>query len=161
MIWARSCWGRFLVKATETLSRFHIQCLLNLGKVLGKIWAGVVALTARNCTRIDMGSRSSEVWGVKLIKSILTVVKKMEEFLDKEITFPINVVFEKWRTVLSIKLEIQNTVDILSLITILSNNGFLRFLLLIRQRVNNYMTQKEGIKYWINFYKCGKFKLNY
>ena len=35
--------------------------MLNLGEVLGKIWAGVVALTVRNCTRIDMGFRSGKI----------------------------------------------------------------------------------------------------
>ena len=130
LIWARSCWGWFLIKATETLSRF--QCSLNLGEVLGKIWAEVVALTARNCTRIDIGFRNGEIWDIKLIKSILAVMKKMKGFSNKEIIFSINVVFEKWKTVLFIKLEIQNTVDISNLITIFNNNEFLRFLLLIK-----------------------------
>ena len=65
-----------------------------------------MALTARNCTRIDMRFKSSEIWDVKFIKSILTVVKKMEEFSGKEITFSINVIFEKQKTVSSIKFEI-------------------------------------------------------
>ena len=69
---------------------------------------------------------------MKLIKSILAVVEEMKEFPDREITFSINVVFEKQRTVLFIKLEIQNAVDIPNSIIILSNNRFLRFLLLIR-----------------------------
>ena len=43
---------------------------------------------------------------MKLIKSILTVVKKMKGFSDKEIIFLINVVFEKQRTVSFIKFEI-------------------------------------------------------
>ena len=63
-------------------------------------------LTARNCTRIDIESKSDKIWDVKLIKSILAVVEEMEGFSDREIIFPINVVFEKWRTILSIKLEI-------------------------------------------------------
>ena len=84
---------------------------------------------------------------MKLIKSILTVVEEMEEFPDKKITFLINVVFEKQRTVSFIKLGIQDTVDISSLIAILSNNGFLRFLSLIRQKVSGYMAQKGGMKY--------------
>ena len=159
MIRARFCWEQFLIEATETLLRF--QCLLNLGKILNKIWAEVVALTVRNCIRIDMRFRSSRVWGMKLIKSILTVVKKMKGFSDKEIIFLINVVLKKWRTVLFIKLEIQNVIDILSLIAILSNNGFLRFLLLTRQRVSGYVAQKGGIEYWMDFHECGKFELNY
>ena len=69
---------------------------------------------------------------MKFIKSILAVVKKMEGFPNREIIFLINVVFEKQRTVLSIKLEIQNVVDISSLIAILSNNRLLRFLSLIK-----------------------------
>ena len=84
---------------------------------------------------------------MKFIKSILVVVEEMEEFSGKEITFSINIIFEKWRTVLSIKLEIQNAVDISSLIIILSNNGLLRFLLLVRQEIGDYMAQKGGIKY--------------
>ena len=43
---------------------------------------------------------------MKFIKSILTVVKKMKEFLNREIIFLINIIFEKWKTVLFIKLEI-------------------------------------------------------
>ena len=159
LIWARLYWGWFLVETTETLSRF--QCLLNLSEILGKIWAGVMALTARNHTRIDMGSRSGRVWGMKLIKSILTVVEKMKGFPDKEITFPIDVILKKQRIISSIKLEIQNVVDIPSLITILSNNELSRFLLLARQEVSDYMTQEGGMEYWMNFYECGKFKLNY
>ena len=149
----------FLVKATETLSRF--QCLLNLDEVLDKIWTEVMALTTRNYTRIDMRFSSGRVWGIKLIKSILAVIKEMKGFSDREITFPINVVLEKQRTVSSIKLEIQNAVDILSLITILSNNRLSRFLPLTRQEVSGYMAQKGGMEYWIDFHKCGKFKLDY
>ena len=107
LIWTRSCWGGSSLKQqkpcwgfTEILLRF--QCSLNLGKVLGKIWAGVMALTARNHTRIDIGSKSSKIWDVELIKSILTVVKEMKGFSDREITFLINVILEKQRTVSSI-----------------------------------------------------------
>ena len=84
---------------------------------------------------------------MKLIKSILTVVKKIKRFSNKEIIFPINVVFEKQRTVSSIKLEIQNAVDISNLIIIFSNNRFLRFLSLTRQKVSDYMTQKKDMEY--------------
>ena len=73
-------------------------------------------------------------------------MKEMEGFSDKEITFLINVIFKKQKTVLSIKFKIQNTVDISSSITILSNNKLLRFLLLIRQGVRHYMTQKREMK---------------
>ena len=118
-------------------------------------------MTVKNCTRIDMGFRSGRIWGIKLIKSILAVVKKMKEFSDKEIIFLINVVLEKWRTVSFIKLGIQDTVDISSLIIILNNNRLLRFLSLIRQGVSNYMTQKENIEYWMDFHECKKFKFNY
>ena len=76
---------------------------------------------------------------MKFIKSILAVVEEMKGFSDREITFPINVVFEKWKTVSSIKLEIQNMIDISSLIAILSNNRLSRFLPLIRQGVSGYM----------------------
>ena len=130
LIWARFCWGWFLVEAIETLLRF--QCSLNLGKVLGKIWAGIVTLTVRNCTRIDIGFRSSRIWDMKFIKSILTVVKEMKEFSDRKIIFSINVIFEKQRTVSFIKFEIQNMINISSLIIIFSNNRLLKFLLLIR-----------------------------
>ena len=150
----KPCWG-----FTEILLRF--QCLLNLSRVLGKIWAGVIILTARNHIKINMRFRSSRVWGIKLIKSIITVVKKMKEFLNKEIIFSINVVFKKWKTVLSIKLGIQNVVDISSLIAILSNNEFLRFLPLTRQGISGYMVQERGMEYWMDFHECGKFKLNY
>ena len=84
---------------------------------------------------------------MELIKSILAVVEEMKEFPDREITFSIDVVLEKWRTVLSIKLEIQDVVDISSLIAILSNNRLLRFLLLARQGVSGYVTQKGGMEY--------------
>ena len=84
---------------------------------------------------------------MKLIKSILAVVKEMKGFSDREITFSINVVFEKQRIVLFIKLGIQNVVDISSLIIIFSNNRLLRFLLLIRQGVSDYIIQERGMKY--------------
>ena len=71
----------------------------------------------------------------------------MKKFSDKEITFPINVVLEKQKTVLSIKLEIQNIVNISSPITILSNHRLSRFLPLTRQGVSSYMAQKKGIEY--------------
>ena len=121
----------------------------------------IITLTARNHTKINIRFKSSKIWDVKLIKSILTIIKKMKRFSDREITFPINVIFKKQRTVSSIKFEIQNVVDILSLIIILNNNRLSRFLLLTRQEISDYMTQKGGIKYWMNFHKCGKFKLNY
>ena len=35
--------------------------MINLSEILGKIWAGVIALTARNYTRIDMKFRSDRV----------------------------------------------------------------------------------------------------
>ena len=74
-------------------------------------------------------------------------MKKMKGFSDREIIFLINVVFEKQRAVLFIQFEIQNAVDILNSITILSNNELLRFLLLIKQRIDDYMTQKGGMEY--------------
>ena len=98
---------------------------------------------------------------MKLIKSILAVVEEMKGFPNREITFLINVVLEKQRTVLFIKFEIQNVVDISNLITILSNNGLLRFLLLIRQKISDYMTQERGIEYWMDFHEYEKFELNY
>ena len=88
-------------------------------------------------------------------------MKKMEGFSNKEITFSINVIFEKWRIVSFIKFKIQNAVDILNLIVIFNNNRLLKFLSLIRQKIDDYIIQKRDIKYWMNFYKCGKFKLNY
>ena len=84
---------------------------------------------------------------MKLIKSILAVVKEMKGFSNREIIFSINVIFEKQRTVSSIKFKIQDLIDISNLITILSNNRFLRSLLLIRQEVSSYMAQKEDIEY--------------
>ena len=84
---------------------------------------------------------------MKLIKSILAVVKEMEGFSGREITFPINIVLKKQRTVSSIKLEIQNVVNIPSSIAILSNNRLLRFLLLARQGVSDYMAQEGGMEY--------------
>ena len=120
-----------------------------------------MALTVRNCIKIDMGFRSGRVWNVKLIKNILAVIKKMKGFSDKEITFSINVIFKKWRTVSFIKFGIQNTVDISSSITILSNNKLSRFLLLVRQGVSGYMTQKRDMEYWMDLHRCRKFKLNY
>ena len=127
----------FLVEATETLLRFHrnsvkVLMFAEFEWGLSKIWAEVMALTVRNYTRIDMGFRSSRIWGIKLIKNILVVVEKMEGFLNREITFSINIVLEKQRTVLFIKSGIQNAVDISSSIAIFNNNRFLRFLLLIR-----------------------------
>ena len=84
---------------------------------------------------------------MKLIKSILAVIKKMKKFSNKKIIFSINVVFEKWKTVSSIKLEIQDAVDISSSIIILSNNRLSKFLPLIRQGVDGYMIQEEDMKY--------------
>ena len=84
---------------------------------------------------------------MELLKSILAVVEEMEGFPDREVIFPINVIFEKWRTVSSIKLGIQDTVDISSSITILSNNGLSRFLPLARQGVGGYVAQKGGMEY--------------
>ena len=84
---------------------------------------------------------------MKFIKSILAVVKEIEEFSDKKITFLIDVIFEKQRTVSFIKFEIQNAVDIPSLIIIFSNNRLLKFLLLIRQGVSDYVAQQGGMEY--------------
>ena len=120
-----------------------------------------MTLKVKNCTRIDMKFRSGKVWDMKLIKSILTVVKKMKEFSDREITFSINVVFEKWKIVSFIKIEIQDVVDISSLITILNNNRLSRFLLLTRQEIDGYVTQKEGIEYWMDFHEYEEFELDY
>ena len=124
----------FLVKVTKFLLRFYenfvkILILTEFEQNLSKIWTEVVTLTVRNCTKIDIRFRSDEIWDMKLIKSILTVMKKMKRFSDKKIIFSINVILEKWKTVLFIKFEIQNVIDISSLIAILSNNRFLRFLL--------------------------------
>ena len=157
---------QFLVKATEILLRFHenlvkILVFTESGQDLDKIWAEIMTLTAKNCTRIDIKFKSSRVWDVKLIKSILAVVEEMKGFLNKEITFLINVIFKKQRTVSSIKLEIQNVVDIPNSITILSNNRLLKFLLLTRQGISDYMTQQGDMEYWMDFYKCREFKFNY
>ena len=108
-----SCWNnRNFVKIlqkpywgfTEILLKFW--CLLNLSRILSKIWAGVMALTARNYTKIDMGFRSSRIWSMKFIKNILAVVKEMKGFPDREIIFLIDVILKKQRIVLFIKLGI-------------------------------------------------------
>ena len=88
-------------------------------------------------------------------------MKKMKGFSDKEIIFSIDVVLKKQRTVLFIKFEIQNVINISSLIIILSNNGLSRFLLLTRQGISDYVAQEKGIEYWMDFHECGKFELNY
>ena len=88
-------------------------------------------------------------------------MKKMEGFPDKKITFLINVVLKQQRTVSFIKFEIQDVIDIPSSIAILNNNGLSRFLPLTRQRVSDYIAQKKGMEYWMDFHECAKFKLNY
>ena len=74
-------------------------------------------------------------------------MKEMKGFPDREITFSINVVFEKQKTVSSIKFKIQNAVDIPNSIIIFSNNRLSRFLPLTRQKVSGYMAQKRGMEY--------------
>ena len=127
----------FLIKTTKTLLRFHenfvkVLMLTEFEWSLDKIWTEIITLTVRNYIRIDMRFRNSEIWNVKFIKSILAVMKKMERFSDREITFLINVIFKKQKTVSFINFKIQNVIDILNLIVIFSNNRLLRFLLLIR-----------------------------
>ena len=74
-------------------------------------------------------------------------MEEMKGFPDTEITFSINVVFEKQRTVLFIKFGTQDVVDISSLIVILSNNRLSRFLPLARQGVSGYIAQEGGMEY--------------
>ena len=69
---------------------------------------------------------------MKLIKSFLTIVNEVERFLSKKISFSINIIFEKRQTILPIKFEVQNIIDILSSFAILSYDRFVRFLTLTR-----------------------------
>ena len=69
---------------------------------------------------------------MKLIKSFLTIVNEVERFLSRKISFSINIIFEKWQTILPIEFEVQNTIDILSSFIILSYDRFMRFLTLAR-----------------------------
>ena len=79
-----------------------------------------------------MRSGSSRVQSVKLIKSFLTIVNEVERFSSRKISFPINIIFKERRTILPIKFEVQNTIDILSSFAILSYDRFVRFLTLAR-----------------------------
>ena len=54
-----------------------------------------MTITVRNCTRIDMRFKSDRVEDMKLIKSILTVMKKIKEFSNRKIIFSINVILKK------------------------------------------------------------------
>ena len=79
-----------------------------------------------------MRSGSGRVQSVELIKSFLTIVNKVERFSSRKISFPIDIIFEEWRTISPIKFEVQNTIDIPSLFAILSYDRFARFLTLAR-----------------------------
>ena len=69
---------------------------------------------------------------MKLIKSFLTIVNKVERFLSKKISFPIDIILKKRQTILPIKFRVQNTIDISSSFVILSYDWFVRFLTLTR-----------------------------
>ena len=79
-----------------------------------------------------MRSGSGRVQSVELIKSFLTIVNKVERFSSRKISFSINIIFEEQRTILPIKFEVQNTIDIPSSFAILSYDRFARFLTLAR-----------------------------
>ena len=89
-------------------------------------------MTTRNCTWCDMRFSSGRVQSVKLIKSFLTIVNKVERFSSKKISFSIDIIFEERQTILPIKFRIQNTIDISSSFAILSYDRFVRFLTLAR-----------------------------
>ena len=69
---------------------------------------------------------------MKLIKSFLTIVNKVERFSSRKISFPIDIIFEKRQTISPIEFEVQNTIDIPSSFAILSYDRFMRFLTLAR-----------------------------
>ena len=57
---------QFLIEATKTLLRFHknlveVSVFVESEQSLNKIWAEIVTLTARNCTRIDMGFKNNKI----------------------------------------------------------------------------------------------------
>ena len=69
--------------------------MLNLNKILNKIWAEIVILIVSNYTKVDIKFKSDKIWDIKFIKNILIVMKKIKRFLNKEIIFLINIIFEK------------------------------------------------------------------
>ena len=69
---------------------------------------------------------------MKLIKSFLTIVNKVERFSSRKISFPINIIFEERQTISPIEFEVQNMIDISSSFAILSYDQFARFLMLAR-----------------------------
>ena len=79
-----------------------------------------------------MRSDSSRVQSVELIKSFLTIVNEVERFSSRKISFPIDIIFEKRRTISPIEFRVQNMIDISSSFAILSYDRFARFLTLAR-----------------------------
>ena len=89
-------------------------------------------MTMRNRTWCDMKFSSGRVQSVKLIKSFLTIVNKVERFSSRKISFSINIIFKERQTISPIKFKVQNTIDIPSSFAILSYDRFVRFLTLAR-----------------------------
>ena len=59
-----------------------------------------------------------------------------------------------------IHLEVKYSDNISGSLTVLSDNRFSEFLMLIRERVSSYIAQKSDMKHRMNLHEFRKFQLN-
>ena len=61
---------------------------------------------------------------------------------------------------MSVHLEVEYSDNISDSLTVLSDDRFSEFLMLVRERVSSHMTQKSDMKHRINLHEFRKLQLN-
>ena len=61
---------------------------------------------------------------------------------------------------MSVHLEVKYSDNISGLLTVLSDDRFSEFLMLVRERVSSHIAQKSDVKHRINLYEFRKLQLN-
>ncbi len=96
---------------------------------------------------------NGKIDGMEAIENDLAIIDKIEKFPRREITFPVDVILEKWGVVSMIKLEVKYAVNIPRTFTVFGNDGFARFLALARQKIGGHMTQEIDVEDGMNFHR--------
>lgn len=117
-------------------------------------------MTARNETRKNVRTCGSRIGGVVIIEGLLTIVDQMKWFPCWEMAFPIHIVFDEWRGVTTVKLGVEDGIDIPGALAILGDDGRVRFLTLARQGVVSRMAEEAGVEDGMNFHGFGEFKFD-
>ena len=118
-------------------------------------------MTERNNTWQNMRFRLIWICSMIFIQNLLNILSKViKKFSCELMIFLVHKIFQKMKSTMTIIFEIKNAVDISSMLIISDDNRFLRFSILIRQRIISNELKQIDMKNRMNLHSFQKIKLH-